>query len=323
MTGVINMLKPTGMTSHDVVAFLRRVTGEKRIGHAGTLDPAAAGVLVVCLGRATRLVELFMDHPKTYVAGVAFGAETDTGDAEGQVCQTAEKIPSLKEISIAMKGFIGEIQQTPSPYAAIKIKGVPAYVHARRNEAVDMPSRTVTIHEWSLLGQEESFHTQSQETLSGQEDDAHAQSQKAFQEKENCAPARLHVNTRVVCSKGTYVRTLAQDLARGLGSRAHLYALVRTRSGPFDIEQAVTCEQVLALAERNELAQVLAPPEIVLAEYPVFQVPPEWQQRVKNGNACMIKMPHEGFVRMMLGDALFALGVSDGKSVAVRAMLAE
>ena len=222
MNGIINLLKPPGMTSFDAVAFLRRVTGERKIGHAGTLDPCAAGVLVLACGRATKQIEILMAGEKQYYAGISFGVATDTADAEGSVTQTGGRIPPQEEIIQNMQAFIGEIEQTPPQYSAVKIKGKPAYAYARAGQEVEIKPKIVNIRDWALLWYEKNG-----------------------------------IMTRVDCGKGVYVRSLAVDLAARMGAFAHLSYLLRTRVGEFSIENAVTCEQILALQEKGNLEQCM------------------------------------------------------------------
>ena len=222
MDGIVNLLKPPGMTSFDAVAFLRRVTGERKIGHAGTLDPAAAGVLVLCMGRATKMVEQLMAGEKQYYAGITFGTATDTADADGNVIQNNGRIPDEIEIQNNMQAFVGEIQQTPPQYSAVKIHGKPAYAHARAGREVELKPRTVNIKQWHYL----------------------------WREKDG-------IMTRVDCGKGVYVRSLAVDLAAAMGTYAHLSWLLRTRVGEFTIENALTCERILQLQQEGKLDECM------------------------------------------------------------------
>jgi tRNA pseudouridine55 synthase len=204
--GILNVDKPTGWTSHDVVAFIRRKLDVRRVGHAGTLDPFATGVLLICVGHATRVAEYLTASDKTYHAVAELGVTTDTYDIDGSVKSHAP-IPSLSEDDVqrALAVFQGEIEQVPPAYSAVKRGGVPAYRRARRGEQVELPSRTVRIHEIRLL--------------------------------EWRSP---HLEFIVTCDAGTYIRSIAHDLGAQLGCGATLVALTRTRSGPFRIEDAVT-----------------------------------------------------------------------------------
>ena len=197
MNGYFNILKPTGMSSAAVVAVLRRLTGVKRIGHAGTLDPEAAGVLPVMTGKAARLFDYLADKEKEYVAVCAFGTATDTQDATGTVIETGENYPDRQTFLKAAESLTGEIIQTPSMYSAIKVGGKPLYLRARRGETVEVPARTVRIDKIQLI----------------QETPDHG------------------FEIRVCCGRGTYIRTLCADLGRLCGCPAHMRSLVRTRSG--------------------------------------------------------------------------------------------
>ena len=214
MDGIVNVMKPAGMTSHDVVAKLRRVYHTKKVGHTGTLDPDAIGVLPICVGQATRLVEYFTEKDKTYKVIMKFGNETTTQDASGEVTITTE-LPTLSkaEFCAVTEQFIGEIQQVPPMYSAIKKDGQPLYKLAREGVEVEIEPRPVTIHGIKVL----------------------------MYNKES---AMLEVH----CGKGTYIRTLCQDLARACGSSAHMTYLMRLSSGDFNIADAVP----LARLEQSE-----------------------------------------------------------------------
>ncbi|HEX9035548.1 MAG TPA: tRNA pseudouridine(55) synthase TruB [Ktedonobacterales bacterium] len=200
--------KPTGMTSHDVVARVRRLAGQRRVGHAGTLDPAATGVLLVLLGQATRVAEYLSDSGKEYRAVVRFGIETTTYDAEGKVVHEAPVTLTREQIESVMPAFLGVIQQRPPVYSAIKRGGVPLYALARAGKAVEAPLRMVRIDALNIISWE--------------------------------AP---DLTIDVNCGKGAYIRSLAHDLGAILGPGAHLASLVRTRSGPFTLAQAISLEQ--------------------------------------------------------------------------------
>ncbi len=202
MDGVLVCDKPAGMTSHDVVARVRRLAGQRRVGHGGTLDPPATGVLVLALGRATRLLPFLPTEPKRYLATVAFGAETDTLDAAGTVTATADAA-GVDEAGLraAMAGFLGPQQQVPPMVSAIKVGGERLYAKARRGEQVERAPRPIVIHELELLG-----FTPGERPLA---------------------------TIEVACSGGTYVRSLAADLGRALGTLAHLASLRRTAVGRF------------------------------------------------------------------------------------------
>ncbi|GIK58303.1 MAG: tRNA pseudouridine(55) synthase TruB [Chloroflexi bacterium] len=202
--GILNMDKPTGITSHDVVNRVRRVAGLRRVGHAGTLDPLATGVLLLCLGRATRLVEYMMGQPKTYEVVIRLGQNTDTYDAEGEVVAERPCHITPYDLTTALAQFRGPIQQTPPLYSAIKKDGQPLYKLARQGKEVEIEARAVTIYQLEQL---------------------------AF----NLPLLTL----RVVCSSGTYIRSLAHDLGEALGCGGHVAALRRTAVGHFTLDTAV------------------------------------------------------------------------------------
>ncbi|MFQ5400999.1 MAG: tRNA pseudouridine(55) synthase TruB [Anaerolineae bacterium] len=232
--GVLIIDKPPGMTSHDVVNRVRRVSGIRRVGHAGTLDPLATGVLLLCLGRATRLVEYLVGHTKTYEATVRLGQTTDTYDADGKV--VAER-PSAgittAAINEAMSKFRGRIRQRPPIYSAIKQQGQPLHKLARRGEEVEAPVRDVTIYELTLLA---------------------------------WSPPELHL--RMVCSSGTYVRSLAHDLGEALGCGGHVTALRRTAVGPFTVGDALP----LGKLTPDNLADHLQPMDVAVSHLPRLEL---------------------------------------------------
>ena len=212
MHGVLNLLKPPGMTSHDAVAFVRRILGEKRVGHTGTLDPAAAGVLPICVGQATRLAQYLQAGTKEYVAEALFGVETDSGDLLGQTVREAEAGHlTLATIELALPAFRGAIDQTPPMHSAIKVDGQRLYDLARAGKEAVIPVRRVVISRLECTGFEPGDRP------------------RAF----------LHLE----CTGGTYVRSLVRDLGRALDAPATMSFLVRTRSGEFVIGEAQTPEE--------------------------------------------------------------------------------
>ena len=223
--GILNVDKPSGCTSHDVVARVRRLSGTRRVGHAGTLDPLATGVLLVCIGQATRVSEYLLGGVKIYVATVRLGVETDTLDIDGQILRVQD-VPELSEATIdaALRPFVGSTMQVPPAFSAIKQGGAPVYRKARRGEPVDLPARPVRIHSITLL------HWRSPELL-----------------------------MEIVCDPGTYVRSLGRDLGDQLGCGATLTALRRTRSGSFAVEDAVPVELLEDAARSQRLHEHLSP----------------------------------------------------------------
>jgi tRNA pseudouridine55 synthase len=215
--GFINFLKPPGMTSHDAVSCVRRVLGLKKAGHAGTLDPGAAGVLPVAVGRATRLLEYVGGARKTYRAELCFGIETDSGDDLGEiVAQSEAPMPDEAAVASAVQAMTGRIEQTPPVYSAVKVGGRRACDLARKNEAVEIPARQVEIYRLEVLERRAEERT-------------------------------LLID--VECSKGTYIRSLCRDLGRLTGALATMRFLVRSRVGDFAIEEAHTPEELQELGE--------------------------------------------------------------------------
>ena len=240
--GVIVVDKPEGWTSHDVVGKMRGIAGTRRVGHLGTLDPIATGVLPLMIGQATRLARFWDRSEKEYEAVVRFGFSTSTYDRAGEPCEPSwagDSEPNItaEQVEACLAPMRGEIEQVPPPVSAKKINGVPAYKLARQNIPVDLAPVKVSIYELTLLD------------LEG-------------------TRARL----RVRCSAGTYVRSIVHRLGLSLGCGAHVDSLVRTRSGPFRMEQALRLEQLQELKDEGRLAEVLVPTSDLLPEFPVVFV---------------------------------------------------
>jgi tRNA pseudouridine55 synthase len=228
---------------------VKRLSGERRVGHAGTLDPAATGVLPVCLGRATRVVRFIMGGPKTYLARVELGVTTDTYDADGQVVSQAD--PSHIDrpaVEAALESFHGEITQTPPMYSAVKHGGRPLYELARAGLTVARQSRKVTVHRLEMV---------------------------------EWRPSRFTLE--VTCGRGTYIRSLAHDLGQALGCGAHLVTLARTRYGPFDIQTAVPLPRLEAAFQRGDWNEFLYPVDFVLQDYPAVVIDEEGETAMRNG----------------------------------------
>lgn len=246
--GVLNVDKPAGWTSHDVVGRVRRLAGLRQVGHAGTLDPMATGVLVLCLGRATRLLEYLSGQPKTYLAEITLGAATDTYDAEGEVTDRQPVPPlTLAQITQALDAFRGPIMQRPPAYSALKRDGVALYKRARAGEQIEVEPRPVTVYELDLIA----F-------------DGHA----------------IRLNIR--CGAGTYVRSIAHDLGQALGCGGHLSALRRTAVAGFTAENAASLE---LLAEPGALGQALLPADAAVAHLARVDVAAAEAIRLLHGQA--------------------------------------
>jgi len=236
--GFLNVSKPYSWTSHDVVQLVRRLAGTKRVGHAGTLDPAAVGVLVVAIGRATRLLDYMAGRDKAYCGDIVLGASTDTDDAEGSVLGVSD--PSgidLDRVVACLGNFLGEIEQVPPQYSAIKLQGRKAYEVARKGGTAALAARRITIKGLAVVGWEPPV-----------------------------------VSVVVLCSKGTYIRSLARDLGDSLGVGGHLGALVRLSSGPFSIDDAVGVEDLRLAAEFGYLERLVWAPDIAVAHLQIVVV---------------------------------------------------
>lgn len=248
MDGLLILDKPRGASSHDLVNAVRRTTGEKRVGHAGTLDPMATGVLVLCLGRAVRLSEYLSDHDKRYRAVVQLGVETDTYDATGNILSSKDVALAPEQIEPALNSFLGKIEQLPPAHSAVQKNGVRAYKLARQGVAVELEPRPVEIYSIVL---------------------------RSFVEH--------RVEFDVHCSKGTYIRSLAHDLGAKLGTGAHLTALRRLASGEFSLEQSVTLDQLRDRAARGDVQQMLLPMDRAVSQFDAVHLHAADARAVRNG----------------------------------------
>ncbi len=259
MDGLIAVDKPAGMTSHDVVARVRRITGRRAAGHTGTLDPDATGLLVVCMGRATRLTRFMEELPKEYEAEIVFGVSTHTGDAGGRVTARSEgfSIP-LCEFVATLHEFLGDIRQTPPMVSAVHYEGERLYELARRGITVERQPRTVTIFELEPLSPG-SWPTQLEYGARG--------------------------NVRVRCSRGTYIRTLCEDICRKLGIAGHMGALTRTATSGFALDEAVTLEELERLASLGSLSWAIKPPLRGVRHLPSLSLTEGEAESVRHGTA--------------------------------------
>lgn len=252
MDGVLNIHKKSGPTSHDVVAQVRRATGEQRAGHAGALDPIASGVLLICLGNATRIVEYLMDWRKAYRAGAVFGVETDTEDGSGTVLRETDCSQLTRDrVEAVLPGFTGRISQVPPMVSALRHKGRRLYELARSGETVERAPRPVEIYSLRLM-----------DFVSG---------------------VRATAILEIECSRGTYVRTLCADIGRALGCGGCMSSLVRTAVGRFRLEDAISVETVEEKAACGQLGDVLHAIDDVLDDMPCVSVADEDVKRVLNG----------------------------------------
>lgn len=257
MNGILIIDKPAGITSHDVVSRVRRILRTKRVGHTGTLDPFATGVMVILAGQATRLAQFFDKDSKEYEATVRFGFETDTGDRTGERRGESEKGKKgelrIEEIAAVLPGFRGEIMQTPPMYSAKKIDGKKLYEHARKGETVERKAVAVTISELEIISR--------------------------------LSPADMKLGTwdvglTVRCSAGTYIRTLAEDIGKKLEIGAHLTELRRTAAGKFSIDHSVTLEQLAGLEDPTT---VLIPMTTAVSHLAKFTLPDDRIDKTRNG----------------------------------------
>ena len=249
MTGFFNVYKEAGYTSHDVVAIIRKLTGVK-VGHTGTLDPQAEGVLPICLGRATKLAGMITGQQKSYVAEVILGITTDTGDMTGQMLSQSEVQFDEGAICTVVEGFHGPQLQVPPMYSALKIGGKKLYELARKGQTVERKPRSVTIESIKVL---------------------------------KYCPENNSFTIDVTCSKGTYIRSLCMDIGEALGAGAAMRALLRTHSGAFSVDTAIKIAEIRKAAADGNLASMILPVESVL-DFPTAYVRPEGLAMANNGN---------------------------------------
>jgi tRNA pseudouridine55 synthase len=254
--GILNVDKPLGMSSHDVVYRVRRITDQKRVGHAGTLDPLATGVLLVCLGQATRVSEYLMNGEKLYRARICLGVTTSTYDAEGDITAESEVSVSQDQAQDVLGHFRGKIQQVPPVYSAVKLDGRPLYKAARRGEQVTVPPRSIEVLAIDWV---------------------------------DWSPPHMTIDIR--CSKGTYVRSLAHDIGQELGCGAHLAGLIRLASGSFRVEQAVQLDDLETIVRSGRLGQVLHPLDTALLAFPAVAVDELTAKRIVSGGTVALPAP--------------------------------
>jgi tRNA pseudouridine55 synthase len=249
ISGVLVIDKPVGMTSHDVVQIVRKGTNIRRAGHTGTLDPRASGVLVVLLGPAVRLSEYVSASDKRYQAVVRLGTSTDTYDADGRITSSSPVNVTEEQFEEALQKFIGEIEQVPPPYSAVKVKGRKAYEMARDGEEVELAPRTIKVYSLELL---------------------------------EWAPPEAVID--VYCSSGTYVRSLAHDMGEALGCGAHLVGLRRTKSGRFTLRDAVPLRKLREVFETGTWYHYLIPAAEALSDWPAIELTHEQVEAVRHGH---------------------------------------
>ncbi len=270
MFGFLNVYKPKGKTSHDVVATLRRVTKIKQIGHTGTLDPFAEGVLPICIGNATRLIE-YLEDDKAYIGTIKLGEATDTYDIEGRTTKTSDKIVSLTEIEDVLKNFEGEIEQTPPIYSAIKINGKKLYEYARNGEKIEIKPRKVFIDNIHVVNYNNKDRT---------------------------------IEIYVSCSKGTYIRSIANDIGEALGSYGHLVKLVRTKAGKFELKDSIKLEEL----ETKEKIEAWLQNPLKFLNLPEYELNTEELKKIANGNSIDIKLD-DGMAILTFNKEIAAIGM--------------
>lgn len=277
MFGFLNIYKPKGKTSHDVVAILRRVTKIKQIGHTGTLDPFAEGVLPVCIGKATRLIEYLADD-KAYIGTVQLGKSTTTYDIEGDAVKVSDKEVSIEEIEKALQSFRGEVEQFPPIYSAIKVNGKKLYEYARKGEEVEIKPRKVTIKNLKIL---------------------------------NYDSKNRVLELYIECSKGTYIRSIANDLGEALGVYGHLTKLVRVKAGEFEIKDCIRLED---LETKEDAEKVLINP-LEKLHYPKYELGEEEKNKVLNGMEIFSPQDYEGIVILVYSNNILAIGEAFGRRI--------
>ena len=249
MDGMINVFKPRGITSHDVVNRLRKILGTKKIGHTGTLDPNASGVLPICIGKATRISEYLLDSSKEYISELTLGYETDTQDEDGIVINASSKTIENEDIVSSISSFRGEIMQIPPMYSALKVKGRKLYELAREGKTIDRAPRQVTIYNIDILD--------------------------------------IIDNRKIVylieCSRGTYIRTLCDDIGKKLGTYGYMSYLIRTRVGNFKIEDSVSLEKIEHKKLDNKLEDILISIDTALDYYPKVIISEKLYKQISNG----------------------------------------
>lgn len=257
MNGIIVVNKPLGKTSHDIVYFMRRLTGIKKIGHTGTLDPMASGVLPICIGSATKAADMLTLSDKRYTAELILGMTTDTQDAEGEVLTECAVNLTADEITDAIKSFEGDIEQIPPMYSAVKKDGKKLYELARKGIEVERKKRAVTIHEINII---------------------------------DIDLENYIVKIDVTCSKGTYIRTLCEDIGVKLGVGAYMNTLVRTKTGRFRIEESYTLDNLAKMKEEGTLSDAITHVDALFEEYPKIELNEKQTRSITNG----IRMSYRG-----------------------------
>ena len=278
--GIINVYKEKGYTSHDVVAKLRGIAGQKKIGHTGTLDPDATGVLPVCLGKATKVCDLLTDKDKTYEATLLLGKSTDTQDVSGEVLSEKDtNALTDEEVRAVIESFVGDYEQIPPMYSALKVNGKKLYELAREGKVIERKARPVVIHEIVV--------------------------------KEMDLP---RVRMEVTCSKGTYIRTLCHDIGEELVCGGCMEALERTKVGRFEMKDSLKLEEIKHLKDEGKLEDVMISIDAMFCQYPGVFVKRKWESLAKNGNP----LPQNAVAVMQNSDTIEKADLSPEESAYVR-----
>lgn len=286
--GILVVNKPAGMTSHDVILKVRRLLGIKKIGHTGTLDPDVVGVLPLCIGRGTKLVEYLQEQPKTYIAEWTAGIATDTEDASGNIIAQIENVQlDFLELIKVFNSFVGRYEQTPPMYSAVKIGGKKLYELARTGEVVERPKRTVEIYQLEIL-------------------------------ETNLDQKHPSVKFKVRCSKGTYIRTLCVDLGHALNVPAHMSDLIRIESAGFDLKNAYSLEEIEKAVYDKEWEKLLIPIDHALTNYPGVTVPEYMVTKIQNGRPILPRFPLPSEIQE---NELVRIISPDGKLLAIHKVI--
>jgi tRNA pseudouridine55 synthase len=289
--GWIILDKPVGLGSTTAVSAVKRILRQAeepktKVGHGGTLDPLASGVLPIALGEATKLCGRMLDATKTYDFTIRFGEETDTLDAEGEVVETSDVRPTRAQIEAALPRFTGEIEQVPPAYSAVKVSGKPAYERTRAGEELALKPRRVTVLELSIRHPRESGDPAEEEQLGSR-----------FRGNDEVDEITLSASV----SKGTYIRSLARDIAHALGTVGHVSYLRRTRAGPFGLDQAVSLDFLEETAKARQLTRAVLPLQAALDDIPALPVTPEQAQLLRHGQR-LFGFPAQPGLRLATSD---------------------
>ena len=270
MQGILVVNKRQGITSHDCIYILRDLLGIKKIGHTGTLDPMATGVLPMTIGKATRVSSFIQNSEKEYIATIEFGIETDTEDITGNIIERSDKIPTEKEVLDILPKFTGKIEQIPPMYSAVRVDGRKLYKIAREGKVIDRPKREIHVESLELL---------------------------------ESNPFTLKIN----CSSGTYVRTLISDIGKELGTFATMTSLIRTKVGPFSVENAIKIDDLESMT-KEEIEEKLYPTDFALRNIPKYNVPKSFFERLINGVKFYDNRMNDGKYSIYCRDEFIGIG---------------